>query len=164
MDATSPKLPLAKMLFTFLGILLAGNVLLYLLQSFFPDLDMPGSVGIAFALVASMSSGAVAATALGRPLVAREKLAFAVAATVASLLLTVVLLWAIFAWHGVPLTLANLNLAFTGQTEMDPELAAILPWIGLFAVVVSFLVSYFGVGFGAKNQLKALERKAAKGK
>jgi hypothetical protein len=164
MDATPQTMPMMKMLLVFLGTLIAGNVLLILIQTFLPNVPMPGSIGIVFAMVASMSAGGTAANALGRPLVAGEKLRFALAATVASLVLTVALVWGILAWNGLSLTLPNLILALTGDSAPDAEITAILPWIGLFMVVVSLLVSYFGVGFGAKNQLRALARKAAKGK
>lgn len=164
MDAMTAKMPLGKMLMIFLGTLIAGNVLLVLIQTLFPNLTMPGSIGIVFAMVASMSAGGSAATTLGRPLTAREKLTFAAAATFASLVLTVLIFWGLFAWNGVPFTWSNVIMVVTGETAPDAELATILPWIGLFAVVISLLVCYFGAGFGAKNQLRALERKAAKGK
>lgn len=164
MELTTHKLPLAKMLLVFLGTLIAGNGLVILIESFLPNVSMPGSIGIVFAMVASMSAGGTAATALGRPLVAREKLTFAVTATVASLVLTVAFLWGLFAWHGVPFSLANLIMAVTGEAAPDGEITTYLPWIGLFAIVASVIVCYFGAGFGAKNQLRALERRAAKGK
>lgn len=163
MDGITAKMPLRKMLMIFLGILIGGNVLLVLIQTFLPNVPMPGSIGIVFAMVASMSAGGSAATALGRPLVAREKLTFAAAATVASLVLTLAVFWGLFAWNGVPFTLSNIIMATTGDAAPDGEIAAILPWVGLVAVLVSLLVCYFGVGFGAKNQLRALDRKAAKG-
>jgi hypothetical protein len=164
MDATPQTMPMMKMLLVFLGTLIAGNALLILIQTFLPNLPMPGSIGIVFAMVASMSAGGTAANALGRPLVAGEKLRFALAATVASLVLTFALVWGLFAWNGVPLTVSNLVLAVTGGGAQDAEIAAILPWIGLFTVVLSLLVCFIGVGFGAKSQLRALARKAAKGK
>ena len=83
-------------------------------------------------------------------------------ATLASLVLTVALLWGLFAWNGVPFTLQNLVMAVTGEAAPDGEIAAILTRIGLFAVFVSLLVCFFG--FGAKNQLRALQRTAAKGR
>lgn len=164
MVLTTRKMPLAKMLLVFLGTLIAGNVLLILIQTFLPNVPMPGSIGIVFAMVASMSAGGTAATTLGRPLMAKEKLTYAAAATAASLVLTVVIFWGLFAWNGVPFTLSNVIMAATGEAAPDAEIAAILPWIGLFAIVVSLLVCYFAVGFGTKNQLRALDRRAAKGK
>lgn len=164
MELTTREMPLAKMLMVFLGTLIAGNALLILIETVLPDLAMPGSLGIVFAMVASMSAGGTAASALGRPLVAREKLVFAGAATIASVVLTVAFLWGLFAWNAVPLTFANLVMAVTGDAVPNAEIAAVLPWIALIAVVVSLLVCYFGVGFGAKNQLRALERKAARRK
>lgn len=162
--ALTDRMPLGKMLLVYLGTLIAGNAILVGLQFAAPNLPMPGSIGIVFAMVASMSAGGTAATALGRPLVAGEKLRFAGAATLASLALTVVVFGALFAWLGVPMTLPNLVLVITGDTAADAEIASILPWIALFGVGISLLVCYFAVGFGAKNQLRALERKAAKGK
>ncbi|RYI32915.1 MAG: hypothetical protein EON48_03865 [Acetobacteraceae bacterium] len=157
-------MPMVKMLLVFLATLIAGNVLLILVQIYLPDLPMPGSVGIVFAMIASMSAGGTAATALGRGLVAREKLTFAAAATAASLVLTLAFVWGLFAWNGVPLTMENLLVALTDDAAATAEVTAVLPWIVLFAIVVSLLVCYFGVGFGAKNQLRAVARKAAKGK
>lgn len=164
MITTTTEMPLAKMILVYLATLIAGNVLAILIETFLPNLSLPGSIGIVFAMVASMTAGGTAATALGRSLVSREKLVFAVVATVTSLILTLLLVWGLFAWNGAPLTTTNLVVAMTGDPANTEEIAALLPWILLAGTVLSLLICYFAVGFGAKNQLRALERKAAKRK
>lgn len=164
MEPTARTLPLAKMMLVFLGVLLAANGLLILVQTLLPGIDMPSSIGMVLMMVASISAGGTAATALGRPLVRQEKLRFASAATMASLALTGLLLWGLFTWNGVPLTLETLSIALTGGSATSADVLRFLPWIGLAVVMISLLVCYLGAGFGAKSQLRALERRAAQGK
>ena len=158
------SMPLGRMLAVFLAVLVGGNALLAALSYMFPDFPLPGSTGVIFMMVSSMSAGQSVAGRLGRLVTAREKLVFAVAATVSTCLLAVAILWAILAYFGFPLTVQNAVAAMTGEMVPDAELLSILPWVLLFAVVVNLLIAYFFVGFGVKSQLKALEKKAAQGR
>jgi len=130
---------------------------------FWPDVEIPNSVGVATTIVASMQAGTFAARRTNRRLTSREKLVFAAWATAASALAVVGFYWGLFAYYGVPFTMMTFSTALMGDLPNAAVLKA-LPWIFLFGVVVSLLVIYFGVGLGAKTQLKALERKAAKAK
>jgi hypothetical protein len=160
-NATAPT---GKMIAIFLGTLIFGYVVLAAIGYFFPQLEMPGSIGIVFLMVAAMSAGTTFATATGRRMTSGEKLRFAVLATVLSLLLTVAVLWGSLAYVGLPFTLQNVTLVATGEMVAPGEMGQFLPIIIGVSVVVSLLICFFAVGFGARNQVKQAERLAAKGK
>ncbi|MFO1201012.1 MAG: ABZJ_00895 family protein [Tabrizicola sp.] len=157
------SMPLGRMLAVFLAVLVGGNAILAAVTYAFPDLPVPNSIGMIFMMVSAMSAGQSVAGRLGRLLTAREKLVFAICATVLCVLLAVVVFWAILAYVGLPMSLQNVIAVATGEMVPLDEIKSFLPWILLFGIVLNLLVAYFFVGFGVKNQLKALERKAAKG-
>lgn len=163
MIETTARLPMLKMVGIFLGLTVLVVALTAGFSHFWPDVKIPNSVGIATTIVASMQAGTFAARHMKRRLTSREKLVFTAWATGISCLAVVGFYWGLFTYYGVPFTLMTFSTALLGDLP-DAGLLQALPWIFLFAVVVSFLVIYFGVGLGAKTQLKALERKAAKGK
>jgi len=164
MTPTITAVPLGKMLAVFIGMLIAGNALVVGIEYVLPDLTMPSSMGMVFVMVGAMQAGQTAARSTGRRLTAGEKATFAVAATAASIALSVALLWGIFTWFSVPFSLENVVLVMTGDTVPYAEIMEFLPWIGLFVVVLSFVLCYFAVGWGARTLLKQQERLAAKGK
>lgn len=158
------RAPLGKMLVVFIGMLMAGNVLVAGVEYLLPDLTMPSSMGIVFLMVGAMQAGQTAARSTGRRLTTGEKASFAIASTALSLALGVGLVWGVLAWFGVPFTAENVVLAMTGGAVPYAEIMEFLPWVGLFVVVVSLVLSYFAVGWGARTLLKQQERLAAKGK
>jgi hypothetical protein len=164
MNTTSAPAPTGKMMAIFMGTLIFGYVILAAMGYFFPTIEMPGSIGIVFLIVAAMAAGGVFATATKRRMVAGEKFRFAILATLLSLLLTVAVLWGVLAYVGLPFTLQNVILVATGEMAAPGEIISILPIILGVAVLVTLLVCFFGVGFGASNQIKQAERLAAKGK
>ncbi len=113
-------------------------------------------------MVAALAAGQGIAAQLGRKLRAGETAIFAAAATILTLAFAVVVLWGILAYVGLPFTQENALMLMVGQA--DPDLAAYLPLIIVIGGVVTFLVSFLFVGLGVSTQLKALERKAAKGR
>lgn len=163
MIETTDRLPMLKMVGIFLGLSALVVALTVGFSYFWPDVEIPNSVGIVTSIVASMQAGVFAARHTNRRLTSREKLVFAAWATAASALAVVGFYWGLFAYHGVPFTMMTFSTALLGDLPSAAVLKA-LPWIFLFGGVVSFVVIYFGVGLGAKTHLKALERKAAKAK
>jgi putative flippase GtrA len=163
MIETTDRLPMLKMLGVFLGLSALVAALTVGFSYFWPDVEIPNSVGIATSIVASMQAGMFAARRTNRLLTRREKLVFAAWATAASALVVVGFYWGLFAYYGVPFTMMTFSTALLGDLPNASVLKA-LPWILLFGGAASLLVIYFGVGLGAKTQLKALERKAAKAK
>ena len=163
MIETTDRLPMLKMVGIFMGLSALVVALTVAFSYFWPDVEIPNSVGVATTIVASMQAGTFAARRTNRRLTSREKLVFAAWATAASALAVVGFYWGLFAYYGVPFTMMTFSTALMGDLPNAAVLKA-LPWIFLFGVVVSLLVIYFGVGLGAKTQLKALERKAAKAK
>ncbi len=153
-----------KMLAIFLGTLLFGQAVLYAVGYFFPDIEMPSSIGIVFLLVAAMAAGQVFAKDAGRRMTGGEKLRFSVLATVAALVLTTAVLWGLFRYHGVPFTLENIVMAATGDAAPASEIATFLPIVLGVSVVVSVLFCFLGLGMGTRNHLKQMEKLAARGK
>jgi hypothetical protein len=164
MTPTTDRAPLGKMLAVFIGMLIAGNLLVVGIEYVLPDLTIPSSMGVVFLMLGAMQAGQTAARNTGRRLTAGEKARFALAATVTSIALSVALLWGILAWFGVPFSLENVVLAMTGDTVPYAEIMEFLPWIGLFVVILDFVLCFFAVGWGARTLLKQQERLAAKGK
>ena len=157
------RLPMLKMVGVFMGVTILVVALMTGFEYLWPDVKLPNSLGAVTTIVAALQAGMFAAHRTKRLPTRREKLIFAVWAMMASVLTMVGFFWALFGYYGVPLTLMTVLTVLLG-TLPDATLMKALPWIFLFAVAVSLLVIYFGVGAGAKTQLKALERKAAKGK
>jgi hypothetical protein len=156
--------PTGKMLAVFLGTLLFGNLLLAAIGYFFPDFEIPGSIGIVFQVVAAMAAGGAFATAMKRKMTAGEKFRFAILATLLGLLLAAAVFWAILAYVGLPFTLQNAVAAMTGEIVSNEEIMSFLPIFLGVAVGVAFLINFFGVGFGAGSQLKQAAKLAAKGR
>jgi hypothetical protein len=155
--------PMGKMIAIFLGALLFGNILLFAISYFFPDIEMPGSIGIIFLLVGAMSAGGAFAHATKRRMTTGEKFRFAVVATVLAILLSLAVVWGMFAYYGVPFSVQTMIMAMAGEAVSEAEIRQMLPIIGAVALVVGVLVCFFGVGAGASGQVKQLE-KAAKGR
>jgi uncharacterized membrane protein len=156
--------PTGKMLAIFLGTLLFGNLLVGAIGYFFPNIEMPAPVGIVFLVVASMAAGGVFGTATKRRMTTAEKFRFAVLATILAIAITLALVWGMLAYLGEAFTLQNVIAFQTGEVVSNDEIMQFLPIFGGITVVVSLLVCFFGVGFGASNQLKQAARLAAKGK
>jgi hypothetical protein len=164
MQVTTEKLPLGRMLAIFTGILIAANLVLAAVGYMFPDLPIPSSMGIILAMVAAMSSGQSATKALNRRLVFREKALFAALATAVSVALGVGVLWAFFAYFGVPFTLENVILVMTGDAVPAEEIRQILSWVIPIVLVLYLAITYFGATLGSRNQIKLQEKLAANSK
>lgn len=158
------KMPLGRMLAIFAGAFLAGNAVIAALNYFLPDLPMPSSIGTILVMVAALVAGQGVAARLGRKLRAGEKLVFAAAATALTLVFAFVVFWGLLAYVGLPFTAQNVAMVLTGDARPDADVSQFLPWIILIGAGVSILVTFLFVGLGVSTQLKALERKTAKGK
>lgn len=163
MIETTDRLPMLSMVGIFMGLTILVVAGIAGVEYLWPELKLPNSLGVVTTIVAAMQSGMFAARRTKRMPTWREKLVFAVWATAASLLAAVGFFWALFGYYGIPFTLMTFLTALLGNLP-DAGLMKVLPWILLFAVAVSLLAIYFSVGSGAKVQLKALDRQAAKGK
>jgi hypothetical protein len=164
MTEATARAPMFKMLLLFLGTLVAANLALMAFNYFLPDFELPTSMGIIFLMAASMAAGQVGGQSVRRRLTLGEKATFAVAATVLAAVLTFAVLWGMFAWYEVPFTVEMVTLAMTGESASQSDIDEVLPLAGLFVAGVSLLVTFFAVGWGARTQVKALERQAAKAK
>jgi len=161
---SSTAMPLGRMLAIFLGIFVAANVALAVIGHYFPDFPIPSAMGIILAMVAAMSAGQSGTKAVNRRLTFNEKALFAVLATVLSTALAIGMLWAMFAYFGVPFTLENFVLATTGDAVPAAEIRGMLVWIVPIILVLYVLITYFGTAMGSRNEIKLQEKLAAKGK
>jgi hypothetical protein len=164
MQVSTEKLPFGRMLAVFTGVLVAANLALAAIGYVFPDLPIPSSMGIVVAMVAAMSAGQSATKAINRRLVFREKAVFAVLATAVSTVLGVGMLWAFFAYFGVPFTLESVIMIMTGDAVPGDEIRQILTWVIPIVLVLYLLVTYFGAALGSRNQIKLQEKLAAGGR
>jgi hypothetical protein len=164
MQLSTEKLQLGRMLAIFTGILIAANLVLAAIGYLFPDLPIPSSIGIVLAMVAAMSAGQSATKAVNRRLTFREKAVFALLASVLSVALGVGVLWAFFAYFGVPFTLENVILVMTGDAVPADEIRQILAWVAPIVFILYLLITYFGAAMGSRNQIKLQEKQAAKGR
>ncbi len=158
-EPTNP-LPMLKMVGVFMGatvLLSAASVYLW------PDPNLPSLGGIVASSVAALQAGFSGARRTNRQMTQREKLIFAVWATTTSMVAGAAFLWGLFAYYEMPFTMMTFMTVLMGKLPNAAVIKA-FPWIFLFAVAVSVLIFYHSVGEGAKMQLKAAERRAAKGK
>lgn len=162
MTAPIEAAPMGKMLLVFLGTLITLNLALVAFEYFLPDVELPGSLGILLMMAAAMAAGQIGGQNVKRRLTLKEKAVFALVATALGLAVTVGMLWAIFAWHGVPFTIPFVIMAATGEMVPQAEITEMLPYVLGFMVVISLLITFFAVGWGARTQVKAMERQAAK--
>ncbi|MCA3488379.1 MAG: hypothetical protein IOD05_15100 [Rhodobacter sp.] len=153
---------MTKTLGVFVMMQVLSLVLLYAIGYFFPGIPLPSSLGIIVAMAAAGSAGYYHAHKTGRLATAGEKLRFALLATGASFALSLGLVWGIFLYYGVPLTLDALAIAAAGDAGAADGLKALLP-ISLAVITVLYLfMSWLGFGMGVRSQIKQAERLAAK--
>jgi hypothetical protein len=164
MTAVADQAPMGRMLGIFVVVLIAMNVVLAAISHFFPDLPTPSTMGIILAMVAAMSAGQSASKTINRRLGFREKLLFAVLATILAIALGIGVFWSILAVNDVPFTLENAILVMTGEAVPAAEIIPILAWIVPAVMLVYVLVIYLGATLGSRNQIKLQEKLAAKGR
>jgi hypothetical protein len=164
MTETGTGAGIGRPLMVFAGILIAGQVIQGGLAVAFPDLELPGSVGIVITIVAALFAGQSFAKASGRVMTGAEKMRFALAATVVAVALAAVGFAALFAWYGVPLTPDNLALVLTGDAGLARDMGGWLWVILAVGVVLTWAIALFGVGSGGKSWLKKQEKLAARGR
>lgn len=153
---------MTKTLGMFVMLQVLAYVLLYGIEHFVPSIPLPGYLGIIIAMGAAVGAGYYHAGKTGRLATAGEKLRFALLATGASFALSLGLVWGIFLYYGVPLTLDALAIAAAGDAGAADGLKALLP-ISLAVITVLYLfMSWLGFGMGVRSQIKQAERLAAK--
>ena len=162
MTAPTESAPMAKMLTVFLGTLIILNLALAVFEYVLPDVELPGSLGILMMMAAAMAAGQIGGTAAKRRLTLKEKVLFSVVATPLGLAVTFGMLWAVFAWNGVPFSVQLLVLAMSGEMMSQAEIDEIFPLLVGVMAVISLVICFFAVGWVARTQVKAMERQAAK--
>jgi hypothetical protein len=162
MTAPIEAAPMGKMLTVFLGTLIILNLALAAFEYVLPDVELPGSIGILMMMAAAMAAGQIGGTAVRRLLTLKEKTVFSVVATLLGMAVTFGMLWAVFAWNGVPFSISLLVMALSGEMMSQSDINEMVPLVIGFMAVISLLICFFAVGWGARTQVKAMERKAAK--
>jgi hypothetical protein len=151
--------PILRALLSFSVFFLLGWVLLAFIMSI---VDFQSSaMGVVLMLAASMAAGQAFGQRESRLMTSEEKLYFAVFATIVGCILSAVVVYALFAWNGIPITLETLAASLGLPSETIEEVRGRL-WFGVvIAALLSVLVSYFGVGFGAKLAARGTENRGA---
>lgn len=162
MTPETQPIPLFKMLGIYLAVVLASMVLAWAIQILWPDFDIGTSLGTGTLIGGSMAAGLAAARKTGRLLTAKEKLVFGLLSSILGVAAVAVVLWAIFAYAGVPFTVMTVTTAVFG-TLPDRQTFSILGWALLIGFGINVLLAFLFVGMGAKSHLKATARQASKG-
>ena len=152
---------MGKSIGVFVMVLVLANAILFAVGYMFPNFPVPGSVGLIVTVVGAMMAGQSWFRQSGRLPTSGEKFTFAFLATALSLALAGGLVWAVFVYYGVPFSMDNAMLVLTGDPSAASDLAGYLPVILAIAVGITLLVTYFGLGSGAKGLLKKQEKQAA---
>lgn len=163
MDTISTSGGVGRPLLVFTGVMLVGQGILAGIGFAFPDLDLPNSFGLVITIVAVLMAGQSFAKATQREMTGAEQARFGLIATLITLVLSLGGFVALFAWYGVPLTAENFALVLTGDAGLARDFGGWL-WVILgVGVLVTYLITRFGVGSGAKGYLKKQARQAARG-
>ena len=113
-------------------------------------------------MAASIAAGQSFAKVADRVMTGGEKARFALAATAISLAVTAAFYIGLFAYYRVPFSMDNLAMMFTGDPGLAADLKNWLVIILAVATVLTWVVSWFFVGMGAKGAIKARDKLAAK--
>jgi len=135
---------------------LVGTIVILSTVVYFTQWDMPTSMSLILIMCSAMGAGMSFAKDHNRLPEKPEKRKFAGIASLIAAFLPLLFFWIILLAIGA------------GLTDIYPELADVPnTWwlgIGVFVLVLSYAVTYYFFGMGAKSHLKAVEKQAAKGK
>ncbi|MBK6468149.1 MAG: hypothetical protein IPL38_07215 [Rhodobacter sp.] len=162
MDGTPRTSGMGRALFNFAMAMIAGQVAILGIGLAFPDFDLPSSTGMIIIMAASIAAGQSFAKVADRVMTGGEKARFALAATAISLAVTAAFYIGLFAYYRVPFSMDNLAMMFTGDPGLAADLKNWLVIILAVATVLTWVVSWFFVGMGAKGAIKARDKLAAK--
>jgi heme/copper-type cytochrome/quinol oxidase subunit 2 len=154
-DMTAGSASLTKPLLAFGGLLILGQVLLTILASY---VEMPSSIGIVILMAAGMAGGQTFGNTARRLMTKAERFKFAIAGTIAAIVIGFAGLYATFAYYAVPFSFENFALGMgipAGEVADFRSFMAIGLVIGL---LVSLIVLYFAAGFGSRTSVKQLEK------
>jgi hypothetical protein len=163
MPGTTGQAPMIRLLATFTLAFVAGQAAIMALGYFFPDLPLPSSLGVVMAMVAAMSAGQSHVRQTDRRPTGGEKLIFGLLATAVVAALSLALVWGIFRFHAIPLTLENVAIAATGDARAAADVAPYLTVGAVIVGLVTLFMCWFGFSMGARSAIKQQERAAAKG-
>lgn len=147
--------PMGKYLLQFMGISIAIAVAV-IAFTMITGIDTPSSMGI-ISLVATLAavSQSVAKNE-GRELTKGERVRFATWSSLLSLALSVAMFLIMMALAGVPLNSAGIAAAF-GETDIP---MGILLALLAFGFVVTWVITYFAMGFTVRQALKRQAKQA----
>jgi hypothetical protein len=162
MTENTSGISMTKTLGVFVLVQVLALVLLYAIGHFFPSIPLPSFPGSMVAIVAALAAGQYHAQKTGRLATAGEKLRFALLATGVSFVLSVGLVWGLFLYYGLPLTLDTLALAAAGDAgDADGFKTLLLIGLGVMTVLYLFM-SWLGFSLGVRIQIKQAGRLAAR--
>ena len=135
----------------FAAVMIVVTAILY-----FSPWDLPSSIALVISMLAALGTGTHFGSEQGRIPEKAEKRMFGLAASLISVFLPILFFSAFLLVIGA------------GIADAIPQFFEIPAWVWAVALVFSiglnYLISSWAFGRGAKNQLKLLEKQAAKGK
>ncbi|GHC53945.1 ABZJ_00895 family protein [Neogemmobacter tilapiae] len=144
---------LARALLAYCGVFVFTQVLVFVITYYF-DFDNP-AMGLIIIMAASLAAGNVFAAHTKRLPSRGEKFKFGFLATICSLVLAYVALWAMFQWYGLPFNKDMIAFALAGgNMNQAQDVMEILPIVLGIVAVLNLLLGYFFLGMGAKQTVK----------
>jgi hypothetical protein len=160
-ELAEQKNGLIRALLVFCGTFVFIQVLFGLITYYF-DFENP-AMGVLITMVSAMSAGNLFATTTKRAPTRGEKLQFGILATICSFVLGFIGLWALFKWNGLPFNVEMVSFALAGgNMNQAMDMMEILPIVGGILAVLTVLLAYFGLWWGARQTLKQQAKLAAK--
>jgi hypothetical protein len=155
LDASTANVSLTKYLWQFLGAYVVC-ILLIAAITYFLNFEAPSAIGMVALIASASPAGQTFVRTNNRAMTTGERARFALLATVASMLLSLLMILGALAASGLPLSVAGFG-EMMGFPEMDSGILSIILGVG---IVVSWVVIYFALGFIGRSTLKQM----AKGK
>jgi uncharacterized membrane protein len=141
---------LARSFLIFAGAYVLASAAVLLITSLL-HFNPPSAMGIIILVAVTGPVMQAFVSAEGRTMTVRERLIFALGATLIALVLSLLILAAMLVYYGAPLSLESLKVMI-GINEPINGMLFLL--IGAVALIVPFLVIYFVSGFMGRNALK----------
>jgi hypothetical protein len=155
--SNAPPVALMPYVLQLLGVFLLGSIIVTAF-SLLTGIEIPNAMGIILMMAALSPVASSFTKKTERVMTTGERAKFAVLGTIATLLLSLVLLFVMLAISGVPMSVNGLSQAF--GVGSDFLLFALI--VLAVSLIVSWLVIYFGMGAACRMMMKQLEKAKSK--
>jgi hypothetical protein len=149
---------LARSFLIFTGAYVLATALVMVITTLL-NFDVPSAMGIIILVAVTGPVMQAFVSKEGRTMTGRERLIFAVGATLIALALSILFLVGVLFYHGIPLSLGSIQ-AMVGIN--GPINGLVVLAIAAIALIVPVLVIYFTSGFMGRNALKQRNKLASR--